>query len=178
LEIGIGGNDRQVGGQSLNAWQCYFPFARIAACDIEPKHELNAWRTRIHRLDQSSRSDLDRLCREDGPFDVIIDDGSHLNRHQIFTFEVLFPTLKQGGVYVVEDVQTSYWSKDRWDGAHVTDPAFESTCMGYFLSLAKYLNHQEFMTTDDVDPKRLSLARSIRQIVFEHNLIIVLKQPS
>jgi 23S rRNA U2552 (ribose-2'-O)-methylase RlmE/FtsJ len=40
-----------------------------------------------------------------GNFDVIIDDGSHLTPDQIKTFQILFPMLNKGGVYVIEDVQ-------------------------------------------------------------------------
>ena len=39
--------------------------------------------------------------------DIIIDDGSHIEEHQIFTFGVLFPKLKPGGVYIVEDISSS-----------------------------------------------------------------------
>jgi len=41
---------------------------------------------------------------------LIIDDGSHINSHIITTSNFLFPFLNKGGVYVVEDLKTSYWS--------------------------------------------------------------------
>src|SRR5690606_41306911 len=44
-----------------------------------------------------------------GEPDLIIDDGSHINEHVIESFNFLFPRLKSGGIYVIEDVQTSYW---------------------------------------------------------------------
>ena len=45
-------------------------------------------------------------------FDVIIDDGSHIPWHQIFTLETMFDTfLKDGGVYIIEDMETSYWDR-------------------------------------------------------------------
>ena len=51
-------------------------------------------------------------------FDVIIDDGSHIPWHQIFTLETIFDTfLKDGGVYIIEDIETSYW----WGDAGSTD---------------------------------------------------------
>jgi Methyltransferase domain len=175
LEIGIGGYGRRLGGESLNAWQAYFPFARIVGCDIQPKQQLATFRTKIYQLDQSSREDLEALREREKSFDIIIDDGSHRNAHQIFTFEILFPALKQGGVYVVEDIQTSYWSHGGWDGSSIADPAFAATCVGYFLELAKYVNHSEFADFRGVDPQKLDLAKSIKQIIFECNLIIVLK---
>ncbi len=42
-------------------------------------------------------------------FDVIIDDGGHTMKQQIETFEALFPRLNKGGLYVIEDLHTSYW---------------------------------------------------------------------
>ena len=47
-------------------------------------------------------------------FDIIIDDGSHVPWHQLFTFEIMFDTwLKPGGLYIIEDVETSYWDGSR-----------------------------------------------------------------
>jgi hypothetical protein len=178
LEIGIGGYKRHLGGESLNAWQGFFPFAQIIGCDIERKEALAGFRTKIYQLDQSSKTDLDALCEREKAFDIIIDDGSHLSRHQIFTFEMLFSFLKDGGIYIVEDVQTSYWHFDHWDGAFITDPQFSQTCVGYFLNLTKYINHSELSETDNLDRKTLELARSIKQVTFEHNLIIVSKGPN
>lgn len=175
LEIGIGGYAHDIGGSSLKAWETYFPFARIVGCDIVDKKRLETRRIRTYALDQYSAADLSVLCRAEGTFDIIIDDGSHMSKHQIFTFEKLFPSLNDEGLYVVEDIQTSYWKSDGWDGADVGSPAFDQTCFGYFLSLAKYINHAEFEDVENVDSGAMNLAKSIRQMIFEHNLIIIVK---
>jgi hypothetical protein len=174
LEIGIGGNDRRLGGESLNAWQAYFPFARIIGCDIEDKRKLATPRTAIYRLDQSSREQLEELCRKEQPFDIIIDDGSHLSKHQLLSFMVLFPSLSPRGLYIIEDVQTSYWSGG-WEGAPVASPQFGNTCVGYFLELTKYINHREFKDLEGADLQMLQVAKTVEQVIFEHNLIIVRK---
>lgn len=168
LEIGV------LSGDSLLAWRAALPFGRIEAADIEPKDHLAVGRLRIHRVDQSSGDDLDRLAAQAGPFDVIIDDGSHLSPHQIFTFHRLFPHLREGGTYVIEDVQTSYWPTIV-GGADPGDPAFARSCVGEFLELAKYTNHAEFVTEFGIDPARVALARQITRIAFEHNLVIISK---
>ncbi len=175
LEIGIGGYGFALGGQSLNAWQAYFPFARIIGCDLEDKRGLATPGTRIRQVDQSSAADLALLARQDGPFDVIIDDGSHLSRHQIFTFLTLFDALVDGGVYVVEDVMSSYWTFGGWDGVHIDDPAFARTCVGWFADLARYVNFDEFESDRGIDPDKLRVARQIGHISFEKNLIAVQK---
>lgn len=180
LEIGL------LTGASLLAWRCYFPFATTIGIDIEPKPEMAGSRTRIYTADQSSAVDLAMVAAKEGTFDIIIDDGSHQNEHQIFTFYQLFDSLRDGGVYVIEDVQTSFWPGEvatfQWDGRHISDPEFHRTCYGEFLELAKYLNQAEFLTQEDTDPRRMAFGRRITRIAFEHNLIFVWKgsnnQPS
>jgi hypothetical protein len=61
--------------------------------------------------DQADMEFLDRVAARHGPFDIIIDDGGHSMRQQIGSVEALFPSLSEGGVYVVEDCHTSYWSE-------------------------------------------------------------------
>jgi hypothetical protein len=56
---------------------------------------------------------LNNLTDEIGDLDVIIDDGSQINEHVIETFKILFPKLKNGEVYVIENSQSSYWEK-KW----------------------------------------------------------------
>jgi hypothetical protein len=179
LEIGIGGYRGSLGGRSLLAWEAFFPFGTVVAGDIVPKQELAGPRRRIVQLDQSSPADLDALAGREAPFDIIIDDGSHFNAHQILTFRHLWSGLKDGGVYVVEDVQTSFWpgvvAGVEWDGADIGDAAFSRTCYGFFLELAKYVNHAEFRPSARIDPVLIGFAREIRHIAFEHNLIILLK---
>lgn len=49
------------------------------------------------------------ICQNHGPFDLIIDDGSHQSAHMLKTLDVMFPHLKPGGLYVIEDMHTTYW---------------------------------------------------------------------
>jgi hypothetical protein len=179
LEIGIGGYGGHLGGRSLLAWQAYFAFGHIVAADIVPKQVLAGLHRRIVELDQSSAAGLAAFAAGETPFDIIIDDGSHFSAHQILTFEQLWGSLKDNGIYVVEDVQTSFWPGTvagvEWDGADIQDPVFGRTCYGYFLELAKYVNHAEFRPTAATDAHLIKLAGQIKQITFEHNLIILRK---
>ena len=168
LEIGV------LSGASLTAWRAFFPRAIIVGCDIRPKMQFNYRRIRTYLTDQSNPADLMALAAAEGPFDVIIDDGSHINAHQVTTLYNLFEHLRDGGTYVIEDTQTSYWPGP-FGGAHVSDPAFAQTCTGEMLELAKYVNHAEFQSNQGIDPRRLAHARSIRRISFKHNMIILEK---
>lgn len=176
LEIGIGGTPEEAGGRSLLAWLAYFPRAHVVACDLQDRSALAGGRLVIRQLNQGDPGDLGRLAA-DGPFDVIIDDGSHLSAHQLLTFRALFDGLAEGGLYVIEDVQTSYWHREvggvAWDGAAAQSEAFGATCVGWFLELAKHLNYAEFL--DPADPALLAYAQRIRRITFEHNLIVIHK---
>jgi hypothetical protein len=168
LEIGIGGYNRSLGGESLAAWSCYFPFGTIIGCDIEDRRLLGGGRIRIHQLDQSRADHLATLVKNEGPFDIVIDDGSHRNDHQIFTFEALLPHIKPSGLYLVEDTQTSYWPE--YGGKPVGSQDL-TTCVGYFSTLASYLNYLDFRPGDQLDSGMLAKAQCIRRLHFEHNLI-------
>jgi len=112
---------------------------------------------------------LNSICNEIGDLEIIIDDGSHLNEHVLFTFHQLFPKLKSGGIYVIEDTQTSYWEHY---GGQVNDRNNLKTIMGYFKSLVDGLNYVEFKNKD-CQPTYLDL--NITSIHFYHNLIFIYK---
>jgi cephalosporin hydroxylase len=108
LEIGIGGYSNQArGGASLRMWKAYFPAGTIIGLDIEDKSQFAEERITILQGDQGDRAFLRDLATRYGPFDIVIDDGSHRSEHVIASFEALFPHLRDGGVYVVEDLQAS-----------------------------------------------------------------------
>lgn len=106
LEIGVGGyDDPNKGGESLRMWKEYFPKAEIYAIDIQDKSPLQEERIKIFKGSQVDDVFLDKVCKEVGEFDVIVDDGSHMNEHIIKTFQILFPKLKKNGIYAIEDLQ-------------------------------------------------------------------------
>jgi demethylmacrocin O-methyltransferase len=111
LEIGIGGHeDVNKGGNSLRMWKYYFPLGQIFGIDIFDKSALQEKRIKTFKGSQIDKDFLNKTLNNIGDVDVIIDDGSHINEHVIETFKLLFPLLKDGGLYVVEDTQTSYWA--------------------------------------------------------------------
>jgi len=98
-------------GGSLQMWKDYFgPEAKIIGVDIDPHcKELEEPQVSIYIGDQEDRQFLGRLMSEIGPVDVVIDDGGHTMTQQITTFEEVYPKIKQDGVFMVEDLHTSYW---------------------------------------------------------------------
>lgn len=110
LEIGIGGyEDPKSGGNSLRMWRSYFPKATIYGLDIHKKL-LDEPRIVALHGDQSDPQSLAAAVRNSPPFDLIVDDGSHLASDIVTSFEVLFPKLKPGGTYAIEDLHTAYLS--------------------------------------------------------------------
>ena len=89
---------------SLQMWLDYFPNAEVIGADIEDFSWFSHPRVRIHRVDQGNRQMLTALGEQEKAFDIIIDDGSHASVHQHLTLGVLFPYLKKGGLYIVEDL--------------------------------------------------------------------------
>src|SRR5439155_21067965 len=92
-------------------WKEYFPHAVIVGIDIYDKSSLAEDRVTILQGDQSDPEFLADVSRRFGPFDVIIDDGSHVSAHVIASFHYLFGSLTDDGIYAIEDLQTSYWER-------------------------------------------------------------------
>ncbi|MFN3525702.1 MAG: class I SAM-dependent methyltransferase, partial [Paracoccus sp. (in: a-proteobacteria)] len=110
LEIGVGGYDNpERGGRSLAMWRDYFPNAQIVGFDISEKRLDLGPRVTIRQGSQIDAGFLRGLVADHGPFDIIIDDGSHHNAHVWRSFQMLLPALVPGGVYIVEDVQTAFF---------------------------------------------------------------------
>ena len=167
LEIGVGGYDNiKSGARSLRVWKRFFPNARIVGIDIYDKTELNEPRIDIRVCDQTDGAALKRLSDEYGGFDIIIDDGSHINEHVMKTFQVLFPLLRDNGIYAIEDTQTSYWPS-YGGGLERTD-----TQMAFFKNLTDGLNYVEYPIEEYV-PSYFD--RNIVEIAFFHNLVIIRK---
>ncbi|MCC2639956.1 MAG: tylE [Nitrospira sp.] len=141
LEIGIGGyDDPEGGGSSLRMWRTYFPNAQIYGVDIFDKSSHDETRIRTFKGSQIDPEFLDRVLMETGPLDIVIDDGSHRNEHILFTFQYLFPRISENALYVIEDLQTSYWQSY---GGSSDNLCREDTSMGYLKSLIDCLNYAE-----------------------------------
>ena len=93
----------------------------IVGLDIEQKAVKLGSRVHFVRADQSEPGELEAAVRMHGVPDVVIDDGSHVGDHIWATFEHLWPMLSPGGVYVIEDLSTSYYP--RFGGGNPPPPS-------------------------------------------------------
>lgn len=175
LEIGI------FQGSSVRMWEDYFPKAELHFIDITYDYMvLQPTRASLHLCDQSKKEDLTALIEKiGGEFDVIIDDGGHFMDQQIISFETLFPHLKSGGLYVIEDLHTSYWPKyngnKRGQG--------KKNAMGYLKNL---LNDVNFVGSSTGTPNRMhpymrhpelsEFQRDILSMTFYDSLCFIIKR--
>ena len=116
LELGIGTNFTDVAcnmgmagvpGASLRAMRELRPDACLFGADIDKRvlfQEPSIMTYWVDQLDRTSLRSLSRKAAEQQGFDLVIDDGLHTKRSNLNSFEVLFPTVKPGGFYVVEDI--------------------------------------------------------------------------
>ncbi|GAA4451809.1 hypothetical protein [Novipirellula rosea] len=112
LEIGLQREttQHQLDCPSLRMWLEFFPQARISGFDLTDFSEVDIPRAKTFQGDQSDANRLREVAEEAGPFDIIIDDGSHASAHQQITLGTLWPYLNPGGLFVIED---AHWQPQR-----------------------------------------------------------------
>ncbi|MFI5508052.1 class I SAM-dependent methyltransferase [Mycobacterium sp. NPDC051804] len=170
LEIGVGGYESpDAGGESLRMWKHYFRRGLIYGLDIVAKTGIEESRLRVLKGDQGDAKFLDSMARELGPFDIVIDDGSHIAHHIITSFDALFPHVRPGGLYVVEDLAMAYWPG--WGGG--PDPSAQYGSMQLIKDLLDGLHHQERIGSADNQP---SMTESmVTGVHVYHNLVLIEK---
>lgn len=105
LEIGV------MNGLSMKMWREYYPKAEIVGIDIKDMSHMHNddWQVpesvQLITCDGTDPKQTEKL----GMFDIIIDDGSHYWAEQQKSFEILYyKQLNKGGIYILEDLWTSY----------------------------------------------------------------------
>lgn len=145
LEIGV------QGGGSLKMWAEYFPNSIIHGVDTDKKcKRFEDGRIKVFIGDQEDCAFLDTLAE----YDIIIDDGGHTMSQQITSFKYLWSrSLYSNGVYIIEDLTTSYWPK--FSGGYQKP----GTTVNYLKKLIDYLNR------DALDHERAGkLRKGLRSI--------------
>ena len=109
LEIGV------LNGAGLRIWRRSFshPDTVVVGIDIQPacaRLDSPNEGIRVRIGSQADPGFLRKIIEEFGPFDLVIDDGSHRSSHMIASFNHLFADgLKESGIYFVEDLHANYW---------------------------------------------------------------------
>lgn len=98
-------------GGSIDLWRRYLgPKAVIYGLDINPRcKQFEDVNTHIILGDQADPEFWRKALPNIPKIDIFIDDGGHHMTQQIVTFTEAYPYLSDGGVYICEDLHTSYW---------------------------------------------------------------------
>lgn len=174
LELGIGNIESlNREGESLKVWCEYFHNGSCYAIDNDL---TNVSRTpRSFLCDQTDKEGLENLIKGFGNPDIIIDDASHIQSNTIKSFEILFPLLKSGGLYCIEDLQTAYFPS--WGGDETVFDFSKETVMNYFFKVCHYVNLKR-QETFQVPPNVTvpEIYKTIKFVCFHHGQIIITKK--
>lgn len=162
LEIGVWG------GGSLQMWKKYFGSqCHIIGIDImEECRDYEEEQIKIYIGSQEDKEFLQRVKKDLVQVDIIIDDGGHTMNQQIVTFEELFPILADGGVYLCEDMHTSYWPD--FKGGYKNPHSFAE----YSKNFVDGLNAR-YSLSADLQPD--SLTKTLRSIHYYDSMIVLEK---
>ena len=155
-------------GGSLQMWRSYFgPKAKIWGIDIDPRCKLlEEQNTNIIIGSQEDESFLESIYDITGPIDILIDDGGHTQKQQITTFNILFDKIKNDGVYLCEDVHTSYWLS--YGGG--------SNRMGTFIQFTKKLiDKLNAFHSEENSLQVDSFTRSAKSIHYYDSIVVIEK---
>ena len=175
-------------GRSMKAWQNYFSNAAThvygigygnwqtqfkTECDAASQTATSAPSAcTIFRGDQSDLQFLKAFLEDSGGrFDIVIDDGSHVPDHQRITFEALWPSVAPGGLYAIEDVETSYWRSEKAT-VYGYSMKGQRSIVEHMQAVAHAIN-REFTNGESPLPE---LYNDVSTVMFAQNLIIVRKQ--
>lgn len=168
LEIGV------AQGGSLQLWKNYFGRgARVAGIDVQGSFDhLSQDNIEVFIGSQDDPKFLKEVGDKLGKIDILIDDGGHDCLAQAVTFETLFPYISDGGLYVCEDIHTSY----RF--THHGGYKLETSFVEYIKDLVDSMHYKEFGDNSPPTPyglKLLGLVKEIKSISFYRQMIVIRK---
>ena len=178
LEIGV------FEGNSLLTWSEYFPNSSIIGIDINPECKQYEKDNIIIEIgSQVDEEFLKEVIEKHGPFDMILDDGSHFQSHMIKSFEILFPHVKNQGIYIVEDTCYSYWPTYE-GGLNLPNTSVEYfkkliddvNFQGQYSSLPYNVSRREDYLIPSIKNNNLNIRIDIESINFLNSIIIINKR--
>jgi len=163
LEIGV------FHGGSLQMWKDYFgKKARIYGIDLNPKcKKLEEENIEIFIGSQSDRKFLRKIKELIPPIDILIDDGGHTMTQQIVSYEELFSHIKSDGVYLCEDLHTSY--RVKYGGGYKR----MNTYIEYSKNFIDYLNA---FHSEQRNLKVNSFTKTVDSIHYYDSVIVIEKR--
>jgi len=158
-------------GGSLQMWKNYFGHkAKIYGIDIDPNcKQLEEDRISILIGDQGDKIFLRSLKKNIPRIDILIDDGGHEMEQQITTFEELFPHISSNGVYLCEDLHTSYMNK--FGGGYKRKNTFVEYSKNIIDQINAWFSEEpeSFRVTD--------LTRTVYSLHYYNSVLVIEKKP-
>jgi len=143
--------------------------ANIYGVDIDPRtKQFEEERVHVIVGDQGDKQFLRKMAAELSRIDVLIDDGGHTMRQQKATLEVMLPLLASDGVYVCEDMHTSYWSE--YGGGYRRRGSFVEHAKTLVDSLNAWHSRTRRLKVTDY-------TRSIFGVHFYDSVLVIEKRP-
>ncbi len=105
---------------SIRMWLEFFPRAQVHGLDVSDFSWFRHDRFAFHRCDMDDRANIAAARAKMPEFDIIIDDASHASHHQQNGFLELFPRLRSGGLYIIEDLR---WQPETYEKPGITKTA-------------------------------------------------------
>jgi hypothetical protein len=163
LEIGT------YSGGSLQMWKSYFGNkAKIYSIDINPEcKQVEEENVKVFIGSQSDREFLNKVIKEIGPVDILIDDGGHTMLQQIVSSEELFHHVKPDGVYLCEDLHTSYWKE--YGGGYKRKGTFIEYSKNFIDELNAYHSVEKELQVSD-------FTTSVNSIHYYDSVIVIEKK--
>jgi len=162
VEIGI------FQGGSLQMWKKYFgDKAKIYGIDINPAcKDLEEENIKVFIGSQSDRNFLREVKKQIPKIDILIDDGGHTMKQQIVSFEELFDHVKDDGVYLCEDLHTSYWLG--YGGGHKR--------RGSFIEFSKnFVDHINAWHSEQSSLKVNPITTSVKSLHYYTSILVMEK---
>ena len=166
-------------GYSIELWRQYFgEKATIDSIDIldNPNNPLV---NQYFKINQENINDLEKFCSNKiNVYSFIIDDASHVPEHQWNSFIRLIDCLQPGGLYIIEDIETSFWKE-----SHIYGIPFNAlkTGLGKKLwAIFSYIN-REFISKEDLEKLNLTVLEKkaldqIESLLIGYNTLIFTKK--
>ena len=102
---------------SVRMWLEYFTKAHIHGLDVSDFSWFKHDNFTFYRCDMDTQENIAQAAKSMPDMDIIIDDASHASHHQQNGFLELFPKLKSGGLYIIEDMR---WQPDMMEKPGIT----------------------------------------------------------
>ena len=156
-------------GGSLQMWKNYFGNkAKIYGIDIDPRcKDLEEENIEIFIGSQADRKFLTEIKKQIPQIDILIDDGGHTMIQQIVSFEELFIHIKDDGVYLGEDLSTSYWLP--YGGGHKRRGTFIEYSKNFIDSINAFHSEQSSLKVNE-------FTKSVHSLHFYDSVLVIEKK--